>query len=145
MKKRKLDFDDENVVKKMCFDDAFEEELDTQMLQDMEDASVTKSVPPVAATVIELRKAKRIAQDALLKDKNTVQRQEGKLSLKKRQTKCRLKLKEFDILKSDDGENSHDIIDRSILEITSELAADHVFLGRQYFSEETHSSKEVPL
>ena len=137
VKKRKLDFDDENVVKKMCFDDAFEEDLDTQMLQDMEDASVTKSVPPVAATVIELRKAKRIAQDVLLKDKNTVQRQEGKLSLKKRQTKCRLKLKDFDILKSDDGGNSHDILDRSILEITSELAADHVFLGRQYFSEET--------
>ena len=137
VKKRKIDTDEESIVKKMCFDDAFEDELDTQLLQEMEDSAVTTSVLPVTKSVKELRLSKRAAQDALMKQKNTVYRRgEGSLCKKKRQSNSRLRLKDFNIL-----DESKINVDRSIAEITSELAADHVFIGRQYFSEETLSNK----
>ena len=140
VKKRKIDqADEESVVKKMCFDDAFEDDLDTQLLQAMEDsAAATTSLLPVTKTVKELRLSKRATQDALMQQKNTVngRAEEGSLCQKKRRrSKSRLKLKEFDII--NDNESKISNVDRSIVEITSELAADHVFIGRQYFSEET--------
>ena len=73
-----------------------------------------------------------------MNQKNTVngRAEEGSLCQKKRRrSKSRLKLKEFDII--NDNESKISNVDRSIVEITSELAADHVFIGRQYFSEET--------
>ena len=140
VKKRKIDqADEESVVKKMCFDDAFEDELDTQLLQAMEDSAATTSLLSVTKTVKELRLSKRATQDALMQQKNTVngRAEEGSLCQKKRRrSKSRLKLKEFDIV-INDNESKISNVDRSIVEITSELAADHVFIGRQYFSEET--------
>ena len=135
---------DTDEVMEDAFNDDFE--VNTQVLRDVERLAFQSpfktnckliGVPNVDSKTLEQRRQLRLKQKEVIFTGKIFQ---GSLTLSKKKKNMNLKNLSNELNDEEDVAKSHEILD-STLEMTSELAKDHVFIGRKYFKEEILTSQ----